>query len=110
MIAGLLLRVWATQVLGASYTRTLTVDTGQRVIQRGPYRFVRHPGYTGTLLVWLSAPLALANWAVAPIVAIPLLRAYRDRMRTEEEMLRGAFDGEYEAYMRRTGRLVPFVY
>jgi protein-S-isoprenylcysteine O-methyltransferase Ste14 len=44
MVAGLLLRTWATQVLGTSYTRTLRVGQEQRVIQSGPYRVIRHPG------------------------------------------------------------------
>jgi len=110
MLAGLLLRTWATQVLGSSYTRTLRVGQEQRVIQSGPYRVIRHPGYAGTLLVWLAATVALANWIAAALVSITLLRAYRRRIAAEEEMLLQTFPGEYHEYMRRTWRLIPFLY
>ena len=52
MIFGLLIRVWAARTLGEFYTRTLTVDEKQYVVERGPYRFVRHPGYVGIILLW----------------------------------------------------------
>jgi protein-S-isoprenylcysteine O-methyltransferase len=109
MVTGLLLRAWATQVLGASYTRTLQVGQEQRIIQSGPYRVIRHPGYAGTLLVWLGAAMALANWIVAAFVSITLLRVYGRQMAAEEEMLLKTFPAAYQEYMRQTWRLVPFV-
>jgi len=51
MWAGLALRIWAIVVLGQSFRATVEVDPGQRVVDRGPYRWVRHPSYTGILLV-----------------------------------------------------------
>jgi protein-S-isoprenylcysteine O-methyltransferase Ste14 len=110
MVAGLLLRVWATQVLGSSYTRTLQVGQEQRIVQSGPYRVICHPGYTGTLLVWLGAAVALANWVVAPLASLTMLRVYHRRIAAEEEMLLQSFPAEYQEYMRRTWRLIPFLY
>lgn len=109
MIAGLVTRVWAMHALGGAYTRTLRLVEEQRVVQEGPYRLIRHPGYLGTLLVWLGAALALANGLTVAVVGATLLRAYLPRIRAEEAMLRDTF-ADYAAYQERTWRLVPRVY
>ena len=54
--SGLGVRVWAMGTLGRAYSRTLRVDDDQGVVETGPYRLVRHPGYAGSLLVWLGSP------------------------------------------------------
>ena len=110
MALGILLRAWSTRVLGRFYTRTLLIDSGHRLVREGPYRLVRHPGYTGSLLVWIGAGLAAANWIVFIPVSLLCLAAYIYRMRSEEAMLLATFGQEYEEYMRCTKRLVPFIY
>lgn len=110
MIDGLLVRAWANRVLGTAYTRTLRVVTDQHIVEQGPYRVVRHPGYLGTLLVWLGAALACANGVTLAIASSVLLRAYVRRIETEERMLLDTFGDEYRAYAGRTTRLVPLVY
>ena len=110
MVAGLTVRVWAARVLGASYTRTLRTNTTQSLVEEGPYRLVRHPGYLGVLLLWLGAGLASANVLVAGLIAISMGRAYRRRIGSEEAMLTDTFGEDYVAYMRRTRRLIPWVY
>ncbi len=110
MVAGLALRVWAAQILGAFYTRTLRTSTEQRIVEEGPYRVVRHPGYLGVLLLWLGAGLAAANWIAAAAIAAALARAYSKHMDAEEAMLAATFAGDYARYAGRTRRLIPFVY
>jgi protein-S-isoprenylcysteine O-methyltransferase len=110
MLTGIGVRSWATHALGSSYTRTLQSVPEQRLVREGPYGRVRHPGYLGTLLVWMGAAIALANWMVAAIVSVVMIRAYGYRMQVEEEMLTRAFGREYERYVSRTRRLVPFLY
>ena len=61
MLLGLGLRVWSMRVLGAYYSRTLRVADTQVIVTQGPYRVVRHPGYLGTILLWVGYGLALAN-------------------------------------------------
>jgi protein-S-isoprenylcysteine O-methyltransferase Ste14 len=109
MVLGLVLRGWATRVLGASYTQMLRVAADQQVVQQGPYQVIRHPGYLGTLLVWLGAAVALADWAIVSVVSIVMLHAYRKRMEAEERMLLDTFGDEYRTYTSRTRRLVPFL-
>lgn len=96
--------------LAASYTRTLRVGARQRLVVAGPYRLIRHPGYLGTLLLWLGAALTTGNGLTAATMAVALGRAYRTRMAAEEAMLGEAFADDYQFYAARTRRLVPFVY
>ncbi len=109
-VLGMTLRAWAMRVLGRFYTRTLLTAADQRLVQEGPYQWVRHPGYTGTLLIWIGAGLAVANWIVLAIIALACCLSYLYRIRSEEAMLMAKFGKEYEAYMRQTRRLIPYVY
>jgi protein-S-isoprenylcysteine O-methyltransferase Ste14 len=110
MVAGLTVRVWAARVWGAFYTRTLRTSTMQSLVEAGPYRLVRHPGYLGVLLLWLGAGLASANLLVAGLITASMRRAYRGRIRSEEALLTNTFGEDYVVYTRRTWRLIPWVY
>lgn len=107
--AGLGVRVWSMRVLGQDYTRTLQTRDAQTVVQRGPYRVVRHPGYVGSILVWTGSRLAV-NWLVAAATAVVLLAVYAYRIAAEERMLVDHFGDAYREYKDRTWRLVPFVW
>jgi len=106
---GLVVRVWSMRVLGASYTRSLRTLEGQAIVDRGPYRFVRHPGYLGSILVWAGSRLAV-NWLVAAATVVVLVAVYAYRINAEEHMLDQHFGSAYNAYRDKTWRLVPFVW
>jgi protein-S-isoprenylcysteine O-methyltransferase Ste14 len=110
MVFGLGLRFWSMRVLGEYYTRTLRVTEKQAIITQGPYRIIRHPGYLGTICVWIGFPLAVGNWVATLIAAILLLGVYGYRIRSEEAMLVERFGNEYQVYRKRSWRLIPFVY
>jgi len=110
MLAGLGLRAWAMNTLGRYYTRTLRTSDGQGVIEQGPYRLLRHPGYSGSLLVWVGYSLALGNALAAVATGALLAAVYVWRIGAEEAMLSKAFGAQYDQYRARTKRLVPFVY
>jgi protein-S-isoprenylcysteine O-methyltransferase Ste14 len=109
-ILGLLVRAWGMRTLGASYTRTLRTASDQRLVTAGPYRWVRHPGYAGSIAVWVGAALAFHSWPAAVIVAILMLLAYGWRIRTEERMLLDHFGDIYRDYSAHTSRLFPGFY
>jgi protein-S-isoprenylcysteine O-methyltransferase Ste14 len=110
MVLGLAIRLWSMQTLGRFYTRTLTVSEGQKIVQAGPYHIIRHPGYLGTLLVWIGLPTSQANWIAACLVVLFMGVAYLRRIKAEETMLMDRFGEEYRQYMKRTWRLVPFIF
>ncbi len=107
--AGLALRAWSMRTLGRSYSRTLRVELAQRTVESGPYQFVRHPGYAGSLLIWTGFALTSRSLPVVEGVGGLLALAYHRRVAAEEALLRRELPG-YDAYSRRTKRLIPFVW
>ena len=110
MLGGIGLRAWANTILGAFYTRTLRVTEEQQLIQHGPYRLLRHPGYTGSIPLWIGAGLASMNRVSAATIAIVTASAYIYRIKAEEFMLEQTFGSAYRAYQRGTWRLFPLIY
>jgi protein-S-isoprenylcysteine O-methyltransferase Ste14 len=108
-MAGLGLRAWSMRTLGGSYSRTLRVQGAQQVVDRGPYRFIRHPGYAGSLMIWTGFALTSRSFPVVEIVGGLLGLAYHRRVGAEEALLRRELPG-YVAYAKRTRRLIPFVW
>lgn len=107
--AGLLVRLWALLTLRHRFTRTLLVHEGHTVERGGPYRFVRHPGYLGSLLTLNGIALASGRAPVFLLSLAATAAAYAYRIRVEDAMLVAAFGAEYEAYRREVGALLPFV-
>ena len=93
--------------LGRFYSRTLRTEGDEQVvIDTGPYRLVRHPGYAGSLLIWGGFAMTSRSTPVVMAVSALLARAYQKRIAAEEELLRRTLPG-YGAYTERTKRLVP---
>ena len=108
-LAGLGFRAWAMRVLGAFYTRTLKMAENQTIVREGPYRLIRHPGYLGSILVWVGAAMATSNWFVVLITLVAVFSAYIYRIQNEEKMLLTT-SSEYATYRSNTWKLIPFVY
>jgi protein-S-isoprenylcysteine O-methyltransferase Ste14 len=106
---GLGLRLWSMRSLDESYTRTLKVSNAQSVVDRGPYRRIRHPGYLGSLLNWFGFALTSGSPAVVAAVATAIVPPYVLRIEAEEELLRKELAG-YDEYCTRTWRLIPYVW
>ncbi len=109
MLAGLALRWYAIRTLGASFTRDLAVRAGQRVVDTGLYRYIRHPSYSGTLLTCLGIGLAMTNGASLIAIMVCAVAGHLYRVHLEEGLLCEQLGEPYRAYMRRTRRFVPFV-
>jgi protein-S-isoprenylcysteine O-methyltransferase len=109
-VAGLFLRWWAIITLGRFFTVDVTIEKDHELVERGPFRVVRHPSYTGVLLAFVGLALTLHNWAALLVMLLPIFAAFIRRMNVEEDALSRALGSRYADYMRRTKRLVPFVY
>ncbi len=108
--AGLILRWWAIVTLGRFFTVDVTIEKDHQLVEHGPFRWVRHPSYTGVLLAFVGFALTLRNWVAILVVLVPIFIAFLRRMRVEEEALSRALGDKYRDYIRRTKRLVPGVY
>jgi protein-S-isoprenylcysteine O-methyltransferase Ste14 len=109
MYAGIALRFYAITVLGAFFTTTVAVAPEQTVVEAGPYRLIRHPSYTGLLLILLGFGLSLTNWLSVLVIMGCALIGFSYRIRVEEHVLKAHLGQRYQEYMRRTKRLIPFV-
>ena len=108
--AGLIFRWWAIVTLGRFFTVDVTIEKDHELVERGPFRLVRHPSYTGVLLAFVGWAFTLRNWGAILVVLVPIFVAFVRRMNVEEEALQRALGDKYAAYKGRTKRLVPFLY
>jgi len=109
-IAGGLLRRHCMRMLGPLFTPRIQVTPGQPIVQRGAYRWVRHPSYTAGFLTYTGLGLALGNWASLILLAGGTALIYVYRAAVEERALLGALGREYAEYRARTRRFVPFLF
>lgn len=104
---GVALRLWAVLTLRERYTRTLLVQDEHPIERGGPYRWVRHPGYLGSLLVLNGIALACGNWITLFVSLVATLTAYAYRIKVEDEMLVATLGDSYAQYRREVRALVP---
>jgi protein-S-isoprenylcysteine O-methyltransferase Ste14 len=106
---GLGVRLWSMRTLRGSYSRTLGTTEEQQVIDEGPYRLIRHPGYLGSLLTWAGCSVASGSLPTVNIVTGLLAGAYRRRITVEEQLLGRDLPG-YLDYSKRTKKVIPLVW
>lgn len=107
LIAGAGLRIWSILTLGRLFTFMVTIQDNHQLVDRGPYRILRHPSYTGGLIALAAIGIAVDNWlSVAALLLIPLA-AVLIRIYVEETRLREGLGQSYRDYQARTWRLIP---
>jgi protein-S-isoprenylcysteine O-methyltransferase Ste14 len=106
---GLMLRLWAVLILRERFTRTLLLQDQHSIERGGPYRFVRHPGYLGSLLCLNGIGLASGNGLAFLASMVATFAAYSYRVRAEDAMLVAGFGAAYENYRQETAALIPFI-
>ena len=109
-VAGMILRWYSIIHLGRFFTVNVAIAADHQLVETGPYRFVRHPSYTGALLAFIGFALVLRNWASVLMISLPIAFAFLYRINVEEGALVEALGERYRAYIKRTKRLIPFVY
>lgn len=107
---GLAVRVWAVLALGRSFSTFIQVKGNQAVVTRGPYRWVRHPSYTGLLLIGLGFGVGAANWLSLVICGVVPLLGLLPRIAVEEAELVRVLGQQYRSYQNKTHRLIPGVW
>lgn len=110
VVSGVTFRWYAIHVLGKYFSVRLGVQQDQTVMKAGPYRWIRHPSYTGSLITLLGLGMAFTNWLCLVSVPLIVLSGYIYRASVEEQMLVNALGEPYREYMRTTKRFIPFVY
>jgi protein-S-isoprenylcysteine O-methyltransferase Ste14 len=107
-LAGLLFCAWARLVLAGNWSSDVQLKQGHELVVDGPYRWVRHPIYTGLLLMFAGTALAVGEWRGVLAVVIAAAAFWR-KLRLEEAVMRRQFGGVYDQYAWRVRALIPFV-
>lgn len=107
---GIALYAWAIVTLGTSFRTSVTLLEGQRLITRGPYRILRHPAYTGGILIFTGIGLAIGNWLSFAAASLAVAIGYAWRIIVEEKALRERFGAEFDANKKRTWAVFPLVW
>jgi protein-S-isoprenylcysteine O-methyltransferase Ste14 len=107
-VIGLAFAVWARVTLGRNWSGVVTLKEEHELVQRGPYRFVRHPIYTGLLTMFFATALGLGHLAGFAGVLL-LFASFWIKLRDEEQLMLQEFPERYAAYRRRAKRIIPFV-
>lgn len=108
MLLGCGFAVWARVVLGGNWSGSVTVKENHVLITRGPYQWVRHPIYTGILLLLVGTAIASGTAVTVMEVAAVTLALWL-KLRTEERFMQETFGEQYREYCRRVKALIPFV-
>jgi protein-S-isoprenylcysteine O-methyltransferase Ste14 len=107
LIAGIAIRLTAILSLGKSFSANVAIRDSQKINRTGLYRLVRHPSYSGLMIVLLGIGVHSRNWASLAAVMIPTSLALAYRIHVEEKALEEAFGEDYDSYRRTTKRLIP---
>jgi protein-S-isoprenylcysteine O-methyltransferase Ste14 len=110
ILLGVVLRQYCFRTLGKYFTGNVRVVADQPVIDKGPYRWIRHPGYTAGFIVFLGMGLGFGSALSVAIILIEDVLVCARRVKVEEQALITTLGEPYRAYMQRTKRFVPFLF
>lgn len=96
--------------MGRYFTFTVQTSSDQPVITDGPYRVVRHPSYTGLLLVFMAVGLFIGNWYSLVVLTVVVASGLVFRIRVEERALMQNLGNGYSDYAAAHKRLVPLIW
>ncbi|MGA9212646.1 methyltransferase family protein [Kaistella sp.] len=110
LILGVVFRLMVVYNLGKYFTVDVTIRQNHQLKTDGFYKYVRHPSYAFSLLTFVGLAIILNNYISAIILLIPVFVMFLYRIKIEEQALTEMFGQDYTNYMKRTKRLIPFIY
>jgi protein-S-isoprenylcysteine O-methyltransferase Ste14 len=105
-VVGIAFAIWARWHLGENWSATVTLKEGHELISSGPYRYIRHPIYTGMLLAFVGTALALGEYRALISVCMVMV-AFYIKAKKEELFLSQEFGEKFREHSRRTGMFLP---
>ena len=110
LILGVILRLMVVYNLGKYFTVDVTIRKDHQLKTDGFYKLVRHPSYAFSLLTFVGLAIVLNNYIAAIVLLVPVFFMFIYRINIEEKALRDQFGKNYSDYMKKTKRLIPFIY
>jgi protein-S-isoprenylcysteine O-methyltransferase Ste14 len=109
IISGMILRFVSIMTLGRFFTVDVTIRTDHKIKKDGVYRLIRHPSYTGSIISFIGFGISLNNWISLFVITVPVIIAMFNRIKIEENLLIKQFGSEYQKYMKKSYRLIPWI-
>jgi protein-S-isoprenylcysteine O-methyltransferase Ste14 len=81
-----------------------------KIISTGLYKFIRHPGYLGQIIIFMGISISISNWLSILLMMIPVTLGYLYRIKVEEKFMTDQFGDAYKDYQDRTKRIIPLLY
>jgi protein-S-isoprenylcysteine O-methyltransferase Ste14 len=110
VVVGLMIRVHSILTLKQFFTYSVGKVENHKIIETGLYKFIRHPGYLGQLLIFAGISISLSNWLSVLLMMIPITIGYTYRIKVEESFLMEQMGESYLNYQKRTKRIIPLIY
>jgi protein-S-isoprenylcysteine O-methyltransferase len=106
--AGIAFNIWARQHLGRNWSQTVSIKKGHELVTSGPYRYIRHPIYTGGLIACIGSAIVAGGAWIFLLVILGAIFLWR--VDAEDKLMEQQFPNEYPDYKKRTKALIPFVW
>ncbi len=110
IIIGLIIRISSILTLKQQFTYTVKKIDNHKLIEKGLYKNIRHPGYLGQLFIFLGVSIAMSNWFSVLCMIVPVFFGFLYRIKVEEKFLIRQMGQTYFDYQERTNRLIPKIY
>jgi protein-S-isoprenylcysteine O-methyltransferase Ste14 len=110
ILVGLVIRITSIYTLKHHFTYSVARIDNHELVKKGLYKFIRHPGYLGQLLIFTGLAISLSNWLSVFLMLIFTLAGYIYRIKIEEQFMITQMGIIYSDYMLRTKKLIPKIY
>ena len=110
IVMGMIIRIFAINTLKQHFTYTVTQIENHELVESGLYKWIRHPGYLGQIIIFTGTAVSFSNWISVLSMFIAISFGYLYRIGTEEKFLIAQMGQKYIDYQKRTKRLIPLVY
>jgi len=107
---GFMIRIHSIMTLRQYFTYSVAKLENHKIIETGLYKFIRHPGYLGQLIIFTGISTSMSNWLSILVMMIPISLGYLYRIRVEEKFMLEHLGEEYLNYQQRTNYLIPLLY
>jgi len=109
-VIGLIIRIHSLLTLKQYFTYSVAKVENHKIIETGLYKFIRHPGYLGQLIIFIGISTSISNWLSILVMTIPITLGYLYRIKVEERFMLEQLGEDYLNYQERTKRLIPMIY
>jgi protein-S-isoprenylcysteine O-methyltransferase Ste14 len=107
---GFIIRIYSILTLKQYFTYTVAKVENHKIIETGLYRFIRHPGYLGQLMIFLGISISISNWFSILLMMIPVTLGYLYRIKVEEKFMSEQLGEDYLNYQEHTKKIIPLIY